>query len=119
MYWYLKVLKNYLGFQGRARRKEYWMFVLFSFIVSIILSILESIANITSSALTGIYALATLLPSLAVSVRRLHDTGRSGWWLLITLIPLIGSIILIVFACQDSEEDDNQYGPNPKKVEKA
>ena len=80
MQWYLKVLKNYVGFQGRARRKEYWMFVLVNVIVSIVLSIVESIADI-SSVLTGIYSLAILLPSLAVGARRLHDTGKSGWWL--------------------------------------
>ncbi len=113
MEWYLKVLKNYVGFEGRARRKEYWMFVLFSVIVSIVLSILEAVLNL-SSVLTGLYSLAVLLPSLAVGVRRLHDTGRSGWWLLISLIPLIGAIILIVFMCQDSQENGNQYGANPK-----
>jgi uncharacterized membrane protein YhaH (DUF805 family) len=112
MYWYLKVLKNYVGFQGRAARKEYWMFVLIHFIISIVLSIVETIADLTGI-LTGIYALAVLLPSLAAIVRRLHDTGRSGWWIFISLIPLIGSIILIVFACQDSQEDGNKYGLNP------
>jgi uncharacterized membrane protein YhaH (DUF805 family) len=112
MQWYLKVIKNYVGFQGRARRKEYWMFVLISFIISAVLSIVESIADL-STFLSGLYSLAVLLPSLAVGVRRLHDTGRSGWWLLISLIPLIGTIILIVFMCQDSEED-NTYGQNPK-----
>jgi uncharacterized membrane protein YhaH (DUF805 family) len=112
MEWYLKVLKNYVGFQGRARRKEYWMFVLFSVIVSIVLSIVDSIAGL-SSGLSGLYSLAVLLPSIAVGVRRLHDTGRSGWWLFICLIPLIGSIILLVFMCQDSHED-NVYGLNPK-----
>jgi uncharacterized membrane protein YhaH (DUF805 family) len=114
MEWYLKVLKNYVGFQGRARRKEYWMFVLFNIIVSIVLTILELIVSLPS-VLSGLYSLAILLPSLAVGVRRLHDTGRSGWWLLIGLIPLVGAIILLVFACQDSQENDNQYGPNPKK----
>lgn len=113
MQWYLNVLKNYVGFQGRARRKEYWMFVLISTIVSVVLSIVESIADI-SSLLTGLYSLVVLLPSLAVGVRRLHDTGRSGWWLLLSLIPLIGAIVLIVFMCQDSQDNDNQYGQNPK-----
>jgi uncharacterized membrane protein YhaH (DUF805 family) len=112
--WYLKVLRNYAGFQGRARRKEYWMFVLINVIVSVVLSILEAIANL-SNVLTGLYSLAVLLPSLAVGVRRLHDTGRSGWWLLISLIPLIGAIILLVFMCQESQENENQYGPNPTK----
>jgi uncharacterized membrane protein YhaH (DUF805 family) len=113
MEWYLKVLKNYVGFQGRASRKEYWMFVLFNVIVAIVLAIVDSLANL-HSLLGGLYSLAILLPSLAVGVRRLHDTGRSGWWLFISLIPLIGSIILLVFMCLDSQENDNQYGPNPK-----
>lgn len=113
MEWYLKVLKNYVGFGGRARRKEYWMFTLFSFIITLILTIIESLVDLTDI-LTGLYALAVLLPSLAVSVRRLHDTGRSGWWLLIALLPLIGAIILLVFTCQDSQPHDNEYGENPK-----
>jgi len=117
MQWYLKVLKNYVGFQGRASRQEYWMFVLVHVIISLILSALsfvESLANL-SAVLAGIYSLFVLLPSLAVGVRRLHDTGRSGWWVFISLIPLVGSIILLVFLCQDSQEADNQYGPNPKR----
>lgn len=114
MDWYLKVLKNYVGFSGRARRKEYWMFVLFNLIVSAGLVILEFILDI-KSVLTVIYSLAILLPSLAVTFRRLHDTGRSGWWILIGLIPFIGGIVLLVFDCLDSESNDNQYGPNPKQ----
>ncbi|MFB5268230.1 DUF805 domain-containing protein [Paenibacillus enshidis] len=113
MNWYVSVLKNYVGFQGRARREEYWMFVLFNFGVTIVLSVLEALLGI-GQVLTTIYGLAVLLPSLAVGARRLHDTGRSGWWLLLNLIPLIGSIILIVFMIQDSRFGDNQYGPNPK-----
>lgn len=112
MEWYLKVLKNYVGFQGRARRKEYWMFTLFSIIVSVILSIVETVIGLPA-VLTTLYSLAVLLPSLAVSVRRLHDTGRSGWWLLLSLIPLIGTIVLLVFVCEDSKEN-NRYGSNPK-----
>lgn len=113
MQWYFKVLQNYVGFQGRARRKEYWMFVLFSAIVSIILTILDKALHL-DSVLAGLYSLAVLLPSLAVGARRLHDTGRSGWWLLLSLIPFVGGIILLVFMCLDSQEGDNQYGPNPK-----
>lgn len=89
------------------------MFMLVYSIVYILISILESIANLPPI-LSGLYYLFTFLPCLAVAARRLHDTGRSGWWNLIPLIPVIGAIIFIVFACQDSEEDDNQYGPNPK-----
>ncbi|WP_141502064.1 DUF805 domain-containing protein [Paenibacillus luteus] len=112
MEWYLKVIKNYVEFSGRARRTEYWMFILFNILASIVLSIIERIIGI-EPALSGLYSLFILLPSLAVGVRRLHDTGRSGLWLLLSFIPLIGAIILLVFFCQDSE-DNNQYGPNPK-----
>ncbi|MCQ6275458.1 DUF805 domain-containing protein [Bacillus sp. V3B] len=113
MHWYVKGLKNYVGFQGRAGRKEYWMFVLINFIIAIILSIVETIADLPL-VLTSLYYLAVLLPSLAITVRRLHDTGRSGLWLLISLIPFIGAIVLLVFACQSSQESDNQYGSNPQ-----
>lgn len=109
MQWYLNALKNYVGFQGRARRTEYWMFVLFSAIASFVVSLIDSLVGL-SPVLTLIYSLAVLLPSLAVMARRLHDTGRSGWWILISLIPLVGSIILIVFFCQDSQPSDNKYG---------
>jgi len=113
MEWYLKVLKNYVGFEGRARRTEYWMFVLFNFIVSLVLGLIGGLIGL-DTILSYIYALAILLPSLAVGARRLHDTGRSGWMLLLSLIPLVGGIILIVFLCQDSEPGDNKYGSNPK-----
>jgi uncharacterized membrane protein YhaH (DUF805 family) len=113
MQWYLHVLKNYAVFQGRARRKEYWMFFLMNMIVTLILTVVESITGLTDI-LVGIYSLIVLLPSLAVGVRRLHDTGRTGWWLLINLIPIIGTIVIIVFSCQDSQPNANKYGPNPK-----
>ncbi|KZE82677.1 DUF805 domain-containing protein [Paenibacillus polymyxa] len=113
MQWYLNGLKNYVGFQGRARRTEYWMFVLFSVIASFIIGLIDGLLGLTPI-LTYIYSLAVLLPSLAVMARRLHDTGRSGWWILIGLIPLVGTIILIVFFCQDSQPSDNKYGKNPK-----
>ncbi|WP_226657145.1 DUF805 domain-containing protein [Pseudalkalibacillus hwajinpoensis] len=113
MNWYLKVLKNYVNFQGRARRKEYWMFTLFNIIISVVLTLVETVADI-SPFLTGIYSLFILLPGLAVTVRRLHDTGRSGWWILIGLIPLIGSIVILVFTCLESEREENRFGSNPK-----
>lgn len=89
------------------------MFVLFQVLISCAIAAVEYAGN--SSILSGIFALATLLPSLAVTVRRLHDIGRTGWWILISLIPLIGTIVLLVFTCTDSEPGDNQYGPNPKQ----
>ncbi|WP_058831172.1 DUF805 domain-containing protein [Paenibacillus polymyxa] len=112
MQWYLKVLQNYVGFQGRARRTEYWMFVLFSVIACFIVGLIDGLLGLTPI-LTLIYSLAVLLPSLAVLARRLHDTGKSGWWILIALVPF-GGIVLLVFACLDSQPGDNKYGKNPK-----
>jgi uncharacterized membrane protein YhaH (DUF805 family) len=120
MNWYIGVLKKYAVFTGRARRTEFWMFVLFSFIISLILGAIDNFVGTVIGANVGvlgtIYGLAVLIPSLAVGVRRLHDTNRTGWWWLIGLIPLIGAIILIVFFAQDSQSGDNQHGPNPKGV---
>lgn len=113
MNWYLDVLKKYAEFSGRARRKEYWMFFLFYFLIAIAIGIIEAIIH-TGGVLGAIYALAMLIPGLAVTVRRLHDTGRSGWWILIGLIPVIGTIVLLVFMVLDSQPGDNEYGPNPK-----
>lgn len=121
MNWYLAVLKKYADFNGRARRKEYWLFFLFNILVSVALSIIDSILGTGrgesgTGLLGGLYVLAIFLPSLAVSVRRLHDTGRSGWWMLISLIPVIGSLVLFVFFCFDSQTGTNRYGINPKEV---
>jgi len=121
MNWYIDVLKKYAVFEGRARRKEYWFFVLFSLLISIGLSLIDGATGTISAEsgiglLGGLYALAVLVPSLAVAVRRLHDTDRTGWWLLIGLIPLIGIIVLIFFLASDSQPDTNQYGENPKQV---
>ncbi|MBE2179478.1 MAG: DUF805 domain-containing protein [Chthoniobacterales bacterium] len=113
MNYYIDAWKNYVNFQGRARRKAYWMFVLFNIIVAIILSIIDNVIG-TGGLLGGIYSLAVLLPGIALGVRRLHDIGKSGWWLLIALVPLIGAIVLLIFAVMDSQPGENQYGPNPK-----
>jgi uncharacterized membrane protein YhaH (DUF805 family) len=118
MNWFLVALKKYATFSGRAQRAEYWYFVLFYILILVGLSIIDGIIGTFSSEagiglLSGLYSLAILIPSLAVGVRRLHDTGRSGWWLLIGIIPLIGPIILIVFFVQDSMSGDNSYGSNP------
>ena len=107
------VFSQYAGFSGRARRSEYWYFVLFNFIVSFVLGLLGQAASIFSI-LSGIVSLALLVPGLAVAIRRLHDIGKSGWYLLFVLIPLVGSIILIIWCCKDSDPGDNAYGPNPK-----
>lgn len=116
--WYLKVLKNYAIFTGRARRTEFWMFALINLLISLGLALIGAIVG-GRLVLQSLYSLAVLIPSLAVSVRRLHDTNRTGWWMLIGLIPLIGAIVLLVFAVQDSQVGDNQYGPNPKAAPAA
>lgn len=121
MNWYLKVLKQYADFSGRARRKEYWMFVLFNMIFTIGAIILDNVLGIAMEEigygpLYGLYALATLIPGYAVAVRRLHDVGKSGWMFFIALIPLIGLIWLLVLMVTDSNAGENQYGQNPKEV---
>ncbi len=105
-------LSKYATFSGRARRSEYWFFALFNFLVGVAAGILDAVIGITL--LYPLAALALLLPGLAVAVRRLHDTGRSGWWLLIALVPFAGAIVLIVFFCQDSHPAPNEHGPSPK-----
>lgn len=113
MNWYLEVLKKYAVFNGRARRKEYWMFVLFNVIIGFVLGFIEGLFG--GPGIIGLlYSLAVLIPGIAVAVRRLHDTGRSGWWFLIAFVPIIGAIVLLVFMVQDSEPGQNQYGVNPK-----
>ena len=118
MNWYLTVLKKYALFKGRARRKEYWMFYLVNVLVVFCLIFLERLVGIPQAndfgLLTGLYVLVVILPGLAVGVRRLHDTGRSGWWMLLALVPIIGAIVLFIFSVLDSEPGDNRYGPNPK-----
>lgn len=120
MNWYLTVWKKYAQFSGRARRSEYWYFTLFNIIASILLVIVDAAfgtlnAEAGMGLLGGLYTLAVLIPSLAVSVRRLHDTDRSGWWLLLALIPLVG-LVLLVFMASDSSPGQNRFGPNPKGV---
>ena len=115
MSWYIQVLKKYAVFSGRARRNEYWYFILFDAIISIVLGLIDYLVGLYI--LSTVYALGVLLPSIGVSIRRLHDTGRSGWWLFIGLVPLAGPIILLIYMVSDSQEGTNQYGPSPKLVE--
>lgn len=121
MNWYIEVLKKYAEFGGRARRKEYWFFCLFNVIIMAILAMIDQAMGSGGGKegvglLGGIYSLAVLIPGLAVSVRRLHDTNRTGWWLLIGLIPFIGWLVVLVFMLLDSTPGQNDYGANPKEA---
>ncbi|HEY8098584.1 MAG TPA: DUF805 domain-containing protein [Methylobacter sp.] len=119
MNWYLEALKKYTVFSGRACRSEYWYFLLFNFLISIGLVIIDFVSG-TFNAETGvgllstIYSVVVLIPGISVTVRRLHDTDRSGWWFFIALIPIVGAIVLFIFMVLDSSSGDNEYGPNPK-----
>lgn len=140
MEWYLKCLRQYADFSGRARRKEYWMFILFNAIISFVLGFIDGLLGL--NLLSYIYALVIFIPSLAVSVRRLHDIGRCGWWYLLPMVPFIGlsallafgsftssaaiilglaalgtGILMLIWFCTDSEGGSNKWGPNPKEEE--
>ena len=113
--WFKKGLRNYTNFSGRARRKEYWYFVLVQMGLVIIAMILDAIIfNSETGLFYIVVALGLFLPGLAVTIRRLHDTSRSGWWFLISILPLIGSIILLVFLASDTKLETNQWGPPAK-----
>ncbi len=122
MNWYLAVLRKYADFRGRARRMEYWMYTFFNLIFTIIAVVLDNVLGLTFHEMipygyiTIIYGLLVFIPGLAVSVRRLHDTGKSGWMILVGLIPLIGFIWLIVLYVTEGQNHDNKWGSNPKGV---
>ncbi|MGM0843641.1 MAG: DUF805 domain-containing protein [Bacillota bacterium] len=115
MRWYFKVLKNYVNFRGRARRMEFWIFFFINLILGFFLALAESLFIPGDNWIIDLYWLLIALPFLGLVVRRLHDTGRTGWWALIVLIPFIGQIILMVFMTFDSEDGSNSWGPNPKE----
>ena len=132
MKWYLKVWKQYADFSGRARRKEFWMFTLFNMIIVTVaggiaaLLVIMGISTLKTwmpiigyilLAVLSLYYLAIFIPSLAISVRRLHDIGKSGWWFLIVFVPLVGWIVLIIFFLFDSQPSANKWGTNPKERE--
>ena len=131
MHWYIEALKKYAVFTGRSRRSEYWYFQLFNILIGIAIVLVFAFLGGVVAGITGngektaeaiaqlaysVFALGTFLPALGVLIRRLHDTNRSGWWVLIGLIPFIGGIVLIVFCVEDSQVGSNQYGPNPKEA---
>ena len=107
---------KYATFEGRARRSEYWYFFLFNFIVTMVISVLVNALSLPSF-ISGLVSLALLVPGLAVAWRRLHDIGKSGAWYFLGLIPIIGTIILLIWLCKDSDPGENQFGPNPKGMD--
>lgn len=119
MNWFIAALKKYATFSGRAQRSEYWYFILFYLLIALALALIDPLLgsfhrNSGYGLFSSLFMLAMIVPSIAVGVRRLHDTDRSGWWMLLSLIPLIGSIVLLVFFVQDSQAGDNRFGVNPK-----
>ncbi|KDM91814.1 DUF805 domain-containing protein [Photobacterium galatheae] len=120
MNWYLYALKKYAVFSGRAQRQEYWYFFLINLVITLVLGFADHLLSTPGSEegtglLGGVYSLAILLPSVAVGVRRLHDIGRTGWWMLLSLLPVLGFLILLYFFVQDGQPGTNEYGPNPKE----
>jgi uncharacterized membrane protein YhaH (DUF805 family) len=111
MQYFTNALKKYADFSGRATRQEYWMYILFYIVFYLLLAMVGGVLGL--SILTTVFSLGLLVPTISLAARRLHDTGRTGWWQLLSLVPIVGSIVLIVFLVQDSH-DDNPYGPNPK-----
>lgn len=114
-----QVFKKYATFSGRARRSEYWYFILFYSLASMAIIFIEAFAGLATlessmSPVSGVFTLAVFLPSLAVSVRRLHDIDRSGWWTLLILIPLVGYIVLLVFFVKNGTDGPNRFGTDPK-----
>jgi uncharacterized membrane protein YhaH (DUF805 family) len=120
MNWYLAVLKKYADFSGRARRTEYWMFFLINLLISIAATLLDRVLGTTFGsadqygAFSLFYSLAVFIPSLAVAVRRLHDIGKSGWYLLVLIIPLVGIIWLLILLVREGDRGANAYGEDPK-----
>ena len=123
MEWAILPLKKYADFTGRARRKEFWMYVLLNIGIMIVTSILDGMAGMSGKIdgvygpITAIAALGLLIPSIAVSVRRLHDTDRSGWWLLLAFVPFIGGLVLLVFYILEGTRGTNRFGTDPLALE--
>ena len=122
MNWFIDALKYAVNFSGRARRKAYWMFVLFYVIFAFVAGVLDGILGTVNpktgmGAIGGLYIFLMLLPLIALSIRRLHDTDRSGWWFLINFVPLIGGLVFFVFTLLEGTRGDNRFGPDPKAGE--
>lgn len=122
MNWFLMALKKFADFSSRSRRKEYWFFVLFYLLIYIVLAIVDNMTGMAKAEyggvgpLGGLFMLAMIVPSIAVAARRLHDIGKSGWWQLLAIVPLIGAIVLLIWYVKDGEPGTNRFGANPKEA---
>jgi uncharacterized membrane protein YhaH (DUF805 family) len=116
MKYYLEALKKYAVFDGRASMAEYWYFVLFNILVSIAVGIVAAILQDKSDAISRLYSLVLIVPSIAIAVRRLHDIGKSGWWWFICFIPIVGWIWIIILLTTESNHGKNKYGPHPRET---
>ena len=114
MEYFMEAMRRYADFNGRSRRKAYWMFILFNTIFSFVTGVFDELTD--TIIISTVYSLAVLIPQLSAGARRLHDTNRSGWWQLLWLVPIVGWIVLIIFLAQDSQEGENDHGANPKEV---
>ena len=124
MEWALLPFRRYAEFTGRTRRKEYWSFVLLLFVVSLVIGFIEGMLGLsgmvgTYGPLSWLFLLIVLIPSIAVGVRRFHDLGKSGWWILIGIVPILGALVLIFFFVQEGEKGPNEYGPDPLEGERG
>lgn len=121
MNYYIECLKKYAVFDGRSQRAAYWYFFLFNLIVSVVLGFIDTFMGLADPTtgygpISGLYTLAVFVPGVAVTARRLHDIDRSGWWMLIIFVPIIGFLVLLYWTVKDSDAGENQYGPNPKNM---
>ncbi|MEZ5064070.1 MAG: DUF805 domain-containing protein [bacterium] len=121
MKWYIQAIRSFTNYAGRSRRREFWFFQLFNFLFLAVLFAADVFvgtydAESDFALFSGLYSVVSFLPGLAVSVRRLHDTNRRGWWVLLGLIPFLGPLVLLVFYADDSDEGMNRFGPNPKEM---
>ena len=112
MHWYQEALRKYADFSTRSRRMEYWMFLVVNLVIGVVLGAIGGMTGMRWISI--VYSIFVFVPGLAVSVRRLHDTGRSGWWLLLVCIPILGWLVLLFFYVQEGQPGDNEYGSNPK-----
>lgn len=110
------IQQNYCNFSGRASRSEFWWFYLFCIVIGWVINLVFMSSETANYIVSGVFSLALLLPNLGLAVRRLHDIGKSGWWLFLAFIPVVGIIILIVWWCKDSQMEPNEYGPVPNMV---